>query len=177
MEINSEIKEVLKSFSIPMNDGISFLLSLYFDCKPSYIPELLEQKMNRTGIYKLDEFSKSLDWRIGLFEEQVTGFEWVIEWVNLFGSRNKDRKGTAKMAIGRMKKFFATNPEIRKDEVMNATELYLKNTDPRYITTSHYFISKGVGADKTSGLSEWIEKFRNSVQATEGRNSLSNTMQ
>ena len=61
-----------------------------------------------------------------------------------------------------MKKLFSEYPSIRKDEVIEATKLYIRNNDTRFIRQSHYFISKGSGGDKTSDLITWIDVYRNS---------------
>jgi hypothetical protein len=55
MEINPMIRETLRSFSITEEDGIAYLLSIYFDCRPSYVPTILVQKMNVTNILGLDD--------------------------------------------------------------------------------------------------------------------------
>ena len=41
-----------------------------------------------------------------------------------------------------MKKFFATYPDVRKDEVIDATVMYLQNTNRTYVRNPHYFILK-----------------------------------
>ena len=101
-----------------------------------------------------------------IFEEQTKEstltdkFAWVGKFRDLFKQANPDRWGTLSTCKERMKKFFSENPEIRVDEVMGATEMYLKNTDRRYIMKSHKFIYDGVGTSRNSTLEEWIEKFR-----------------
>ena len=60
-----------------------------------------------------------------------------------------------------MKKFFAENPEVRKEDVVNATQMYFSSlTDRQYLTSSHYFIYKGVGRDKLSALAVWVERYQ-----------------
>ena len=177
MLLNPEIKPILSSFNIPIADGYAYLLSVYYDVKPSYTPIELVEKMNRTRILSLDEQSKTLNWNIPLFEEQVTGFELVRDWIDKFGAINKDRKGTYKDVAARMKKFFVNNPSIRQDEVMGATDMYLRTvTNPTYLKTSHKFIYEGVGAEKTSALLEWVEKYKSMAVSDQGRTSFNNTM-
>ena len=177
MKINPEINTVLKTFNIPVNDGISYLLSIYYDVKPSYTPLSLIEKMNRTRILVLDEASKTLDWNVPLFEEQVTGFEWVKEWIEEFGRINKDRKGTYRNVAARMKTFFVNNPAIRQDEVIEATKMYLRTvTQPVYLKTSHKFIYEGQGAEKVSHLLEWVNRYKEMTASENGRESYNNTM-
>ena len=93
-------------------------------------------------------------------EKQKDKFNWVENFRNLFKEVNPDRWGTLSTCKERMKKFFSENPEVRVDEVINATIMYLKNTDRRYIMKSHKFIYDGAGTSRNSTLEEWIEKFR-----------------
>lgn len=180
MNINPEIKEVLQRNNIPTNMGLTVLLSIYFDCYDNSMNSpTMYSKLEIAGIVKWDNKGVPT-WGIPLFEQQEVAFDWVAEWVELFADKNKARKGSVKDATTRMKKFFAQNPDIRKEEVIQATIMYLRSIDRPYVTTSHYFISKGVGADKTSGLYEWVERLREeNKNSNEVRNngSIYNTMQ
>ena len=177
MKINESIYPILAESGIGQKDGVAFLILKYYAIKPSFIPDILEAKMNRTGIYYIDH-NNSLAWKVPIFDEQETAFDWVkIEYREMFKDANKDKAGNGNTAVRLMKKFFAENPDIRKDEVIGATEFYIKNTDPKYLRFSHYFISKGAGAEKISGLMEWVVKYREYQQREQGRTSLSNTMQ
>lgn len=178
MTINTEIREILRTFSIPVDDGLSYLISVYYDVRPSYTPLLIVEKINRTGIIVLEMPSKTIRWNIPLFNEQPTNFEWVMtDWMIMFAKANKERKGGNKECVTRMKKFFAENPDIRKDEVMGATEMYFKTvTNPSFVITSHYFITKGMGADRVSALLQWVEKYREAGSIANGRSSHNNTM-
>lgn len=174
MTVNNKVKEVLQEFNISLEDGISYLIILYYGLNPSYIPPILIKKINMTKIYEED--NGTIKWNVPLFEEQITGFEWVKEWMEGFESRNTNRKGNLKLCIARMKKFFVENPDVRKDDVMYATQMYFDNTNNyEYLTTSHYFISKGKGLEKISMLKDWVDKYRIATNQ-QGRNSSSNTM-
>jgi hypothetical protein len=41
----------------------------------------------------------------------------------------------------------------------------------------HYFIEKGIGADKTQTILTWIDKYKELQEEQEGRNTITNTMQ
>lgn len=163
MIINPKIEEVLQEFGIPREDGISYLLSIYFDVRPSYTPRLLIQRMNITNILTLDE-NKLLAWRIPLFqidETNDTKWSWVEDWMDSFKAVNKDRRGTKSSVYKYMKEFFSQNPDVRKDEVIGATNMYFKNLDnSKYCKKSHKFIYEGAGKFRVSLLEEWIEKYR-----------------
>ena len=171
MTINSDIKTVLQQFGIPTKDGIAYLLSMYYDTIPSYIPAMIEEKVKRSGIVSLDEETKLIQWYIPLFNEQFTKFDWVEkEYVSMFADVNKNRKGNVKDSISRMKLFFVENPDVRKDEILGATEMYIKTVkDFNYLTSSHYFIFKGAGPLKKSDLLTWVEIYREGVSENDGR--------
>lgn len=177
MKINESIYPILTEFGVGLKDGTAFLLLKYFDVVPSFIPEILEAKMNRTGIYHIDH-NNSLAWRIPLFEQQETAFDWVkTEYRQMFKNANPDKSGNGNTCVRLMKKFFADNPDVRKDDVIGATDFYIKNTDSKYLRFSHYFILKGSGATKISELTAWIEKYKEYQERATGRTGVSITMQ
>ena len=104
-------------------------------------------------------------------------FEWVSNFRDLFKKVNIDRWGTLTTCKERMKKFFSENPEVRIDEVMGATELYLKNTDRNFIMKSHKFIYDGFGSSKNSTLEEWIEKYREILNTNETSKDITDKIQ
>lgn len=178
MTVNSAIDDILKEFGIPLRDGIPYLLILYHGYEPSYIPDSLVQKMNRTGIYKKDEETNTLEWRLPLFEEQLTQFAWVAtEYMPLFSEVNPKRKGPLKATVSRMKKFFSSYPQYRKDDVIGATKMYINNlSSPEYIMRSDYFIKKGVGVNASESLLQWCEDYERAKEHDERRQSVTNTM-
>lgn len=172
MEINPQIKSVLQQFNIPVEDGLAYLLSIYFDCRPSYTPTLLVQRMNVTNILGIDA-NRQVIWHIPLFEkgDSEDKWLWVIEWNAEFKRINSKRKAPDKDVLTRMKAFFADNPDVRKEEVIEGTNLYFKSlSHSDYLITSHYFISKGVGRDRTSSLLGWVEKYREAISDTSSNN-------
>lgn len=176
MKINEEIIEILTRFRIYKDDAICYLLSLYYDYTPTYIPDELKQRLNITKIYEEDK--NSIKWNIPLFEGQETAFEWVkTEYCQMFKEYNSTRGGYIRESTARLKKLFAKNPEVRKNDVIEATRMYLLNTDSKYIMNPHYFISKGDGANKTETILDWIDKYKMAIEQEEGRNSIINTMQ
>ena len=173
MQINPQIRTVLTEFNIPVEDGIAYLLSIFFNCRPSYTPPLLVQRMNVTNILGIDS-NREVIWHIPLFtnKEAIDKWKWVLEWNLEFKRINSKRAAVSRDAITRMKAFFADNPDVRKEEVIEATKMYFKTlSSPDYLISSHYFISKGVGRDRTSALLGWIEKYREAISDTSANNS------
>lgn len=174
MKFNSKIIEILKECKIHVPDGMTYLLSLYHSLDCTYFPPEFKVKMNTTGIYVLEK--GTLKWVTPLTETQLTAFEWVInEYIPLFERIGKPPH--TRECVSRFKKFFAENPEVRKDDVMEATLMYIKNTEPKYVMFPHYFIQKGVGSAKTQTILDWIEKVKISQQQQKNRVSNSNILQ
>lgn len=160
MEINSEILTTLEEFKIRREDGIPYLLSLYFGYNPTYIPDDIKLKVNLSKIVEADK--AGFKWNIPLFEGQEIAFEWVkTEYVELF--RPYGKATNVREATERMKRLFAKNPDIRKEEVLGATELYLFN-ESNFARLPHYFIEKGKGGERTQDILDWIDKYRSTHQ-------------
>lgn len=177
MVINPKIQEYLKEVKVPLKDGLPYLVSLHFNCMPSYIPQELIKKVYSAGIFTYS--NNKIIWNVELFQtsEETGSYSWVkSEYVPLFKEKNSKKGGKVREATSRMKKLFQENPEIRKEDVMDATKLYLFNTDPNYIRFPHFFIYKGVGADKTWDILDWIEKAKIVKKSAKGRTSNRNTM-
>lgn len=175
MNINTKVINILDDYKIHKANAICYLISLYYGYEPDYIPDSFKMKMNTTRIYEMDK-NNSLQWNVPLFDEQKTKFEWVkSEYVALFENANQKKRGNGNDAVRRMKRFFVDNPDIRKEEILGATKMYLMNTSSDYIRLSHYFIYKGKGLEFTSDLLEWVDKYRISKQST--GTSITNRMQ
>lgn len=155
LDINPEIRQIFISKNIPVHDGIAYLLCLYYGVTPSFIPDELERRVLATNIMTKDYSDDTIKWNLSLFEEQEIGFEWVSEWMDLFKAKNPERRGVKADVLKRMKKFFVNNPSVRKDEVFQATENYLKNvSEPIYCKKSHKFIYE---IDGTSMLKDYVD--------------------
>lgn len=155
MEFNSEIKKILVKNNIKIDDGLLVLVGIYFDIGYNSFNQDVFKKLSTLGIFSKDYVSNSIVWNIPLFEEQETGFEWIGEWMDLFKQINPERRGTKADVLRRMRRFFALNPSVRKEDVFNATKRYLSGiSDPTYCKKSHKFIAE---QDGSSMLKEFIE--------------------
>lgn len=161
MVINERVIEILRGYNISKKEGIPFLLAMYYGYHPDYFPERLERGVMATGI--LDKDDTGLIWNVDLFSDiQNPGFSWVgAEYIPLFTSVGKARH--KREAITRMKKLFTDFPDVRKHEVMEATKMYLEQTEPTYVRMPHYFIQKGTGGHRTRDILDWIDQYRESV--------------
>ena len=156
LKVNSEIKGILKSKNIALHDGLLYLLGIYYGLTPSYIPLELEKRILSCNILSKEYVSGTTTWKVPLFEETITGYEWIGDWMNLFKQVNPERRGVKRDVLTRMKKFFVNNPSIRKQEVEKATRNYLNTIkNPKYCKKSHKFIYE---LDGTSMLLDYVEQ-------------------
>lgn len=165
LNFNSEIKEKFRSNRIPVHDGLGYLLFLHYGLDPSYTPKELERRVLASGIVSKNYSNDQVEWRIPLFEETESGYEWIGEWMDLFKEKNPHRRGTKSFVLSRMKKFFVNNPSVRKEDVMEATKLYLRSvSDPTYCKKSHKFIYE---QDGNSMLQEYVEMNNEKIEKTD----------
>lgn len=163
MQLNKAlVKELDNILGEKSGQGMLYLLSLYFKLKNNVFELEVMTTVNRQGYVEKDHSSGNIIFKIPLFEgEEISNnWEWIEEFRQLFNSKNKARKGSKQAVISRMKKFFSDNPDVRKEEVLGATLMYLRSVEPTYCKTAHKFIYEGKGIMKSSDLSEWVEKYK-----------------
>ncbi len=112
-------------------------------------------------------------------EDKVT--DWIDDYRLLFEQRKKGQGSKYKKETrSRMINFVKNNISYTTSEILEATKLYLRVTDPKFIQFPHYFIKKGVGNNATYNLQNWIEEYRRvkgeAEQAAALRTSNANTM-
>jgi len=164
VSINSEILAVLRKYKVNSHEAQLYLLGIYFGLDTEYIAEKTRKQVNALGIVEREYKDNSsiphtLRWKVPLFnEEKDEAFGWIDSYMELFGRLNPERKGTKSAVTARMKRFFAKHPEVRKQDVRQATEAYLKTiTDPQYLKSSHKFIYEGAGFKEVSMLEQYVE--------------------
>lgn len=176
MTINPVLKTAIKESGISVDDGLTVLLAMNFGLR---VPEELshiETQLLAAKIIVVE--GQEVKWFAPMFEGMETAFEWVVDWIKLFKTANPVKTSGVKETTTRMKKFFAQNPDIRKDEVIAATEMYIRNTEAKYLMLPTYFIFKGKGAETTYTLLNWIDRYRNYINTTATQaKALTNTMQ
>ena len=168
MEINSEVRGILKANNISPNIGLLYLLALHYQIDAEeLIPLTIKQQIYAAKIVERDySVPGTVVWNTPLFEGQETAWRWVAEWMNGFEKRNKERRGDTVACMTRMKKFFSENPEVRKGDVVAATELYFKTVkDPQFLKLSHKFIYEGQGKTQSSLLRQYVEQLQKSQTA------------
>lgn len=163
IDINPEIKEKLQEHKIrPYDNALCYLMCLYYDIKPNFIPDDLINKVLNTGILNMDYITGKITWGINFLAEDITNFEWINEYRDLFKQINSDRVGVKNQCVTRMKRFFINNPSVRKDDVIEATKNYLRQvSNPKYLKSADYFIYYD---GENSLLKEYIERLPKKVE-------------
>lgn len=154
LNFNPEVSEILTKNNISVDDGKVFLLCKYLNLNPSYFPEALDNKISSLGFYTIDYTKDKITWKIDLFGESSEGFEWVKEYISMFAKKNPQRKGTMYNVLPKIKKLLLNNPSIGSRDILEATKIYLNETDPKFIMESQYFISK----NNISKIMDYIER-------------------
>lgn len=167
MIINKSIYEQLERFNIEKNAATLYLLSIYYNVDATGIidDEIIKQ-VNFTKIVERNYSTRKITWNLSLFSEEGTvidvKWDWVIDeyrklWMDIKGSKGGDRR----TCIDKMKKFFATNPDIRKSDVMEAASYYVtsfvKGNNPMYMVEADNFIYKKQEGTTRSKLEQMLE--------------------
>lgn len=161
MTLNQELFKFLKEHKVSdIDQALCYLLSIYHELIVTF-PEQTIREVNALGIVERNYKDNSVEWHIALYDGQNTDsvWDWVNDYRKLFASKNKEREGHKKTCVQRMKKFFTEFPHVRKDDVLEATKMYLRTVEPKFVKTSERFIYDGQGAFRQSNLSVWVEKY------------------
>lgn len=173
MKINPEIEKLLNEHNISYTKGMMVLFCLYHGLPMTGDTEqFLYDTMMQINVVKIVERNygpnNRIVWNMPFYIDGDNKVESEWSWVTneyrpLFRDVAKDRAGSPSGCIKRMKSFFSTHPEVRKQDVIAAAKLYIDSiTNPKYMQSADYFIIKGKGADTTSRLEQYLEMVKDS---------------
>lgn len=182
LRINDKILDILTHYDINKDEAVTYLIALYYNYKPDYIPELLKATVARLGILNLEEKTNKISWVVPLFTDapyeewtkSPVTTEFIDKYRKMFTAKNVEKRSTVKEIMPRMLKLFKEN-KVTTNEVYGATKLYLGSTGSTYIMLPHYFIQKGSGSSITFTILAWIERYRELEQLSNGE-SITRTM-
>lgn len=176
MKINPELVKILKNNQLNISDVITYLLSLYYGYEPTYIPDGLKVKIHPLGIVKFNSKNSIYEWNIPLFENQVTGLDWVKEeYLAIFSPFDKHNK-FKRECVTRMQVLLMEHPQLHKELILEATQLYVdtclkEGRQSKYVSQPHYFIEKGKGKDKVNAILTYVDLVLEEKLKNSGRNS------
>jgi hypothetical protein len=167
MNINSEILQIIEEYNLDKTKTLLSLCSLYYDLPlDADLSRILDESMTQLNVLKVvdrDYESGAIIWNIPFFQTDKgssdSEWQWVLtEYRPLFKEISKDRAGSPTSCIKRMKAFFATHPEIRKNDILEAARMYIRATpNPQYLQSADYFILKDKGSQSKSRLEQYLE--------------------
>lgn len=178
--LNTKIYELCVKHKIDPEVAYTALFILYHEFSNKALQAAFEDTLSSLsilGIFKInysDEENK-IEWLIPLYGDSVCEDEWTwvtTEYMKLFKDLRKDAGGAPSANISKMKKFFASHPSVRKDDIIDAAKLYIQQiTDVKYLQRADYFILKG---KVESRLEEYllILKERKAVAASKKENTI-----
>ena len=188
-EFNPEVYDKLKEHGIieqiDTNEALCYLLAIYYELHVTCINERIIRQVNLTKIVERDYFviqsntTNPTKWNISLFivPEQVdNNWEWVDKEYRIkFKAISGDKAGDKNGCIAKMKQFFAANPEVRKQDVIDAAELYIApfrtaTQNAKYMQRADYFISKKEAGAKLSRLEQYLEQLKDRKKESGGSN-------
>lgn len=154
------------------DEELLYLLSLYYKLEVKSIPDEVIRSVNLLKIVDRDYEGDNIVWNIPLFKDdnqEVIADEnwgWILDYRELFAYIRSSARGDKQATINKMKRFFAANPHIRKQDVMTAANKYIEdfknsNSGLQYLQQADYFISKNALVEgkmvETSKLKMYIE--------------------
>ena len=161
---NSKIEEMLDQFGIERNEGLTYLLCIYYKVKPVCISEEIQARVGITEIFR--KKGDTIAWLIPLFVDKKfdDNWDWVVEeYCSKFQKVNEQRGMFLVESIERMKQLFVQNINLNltKQDILEAADLYLSTVDePQYCKACHYFISKGIGQNRERMILGYIDEAR-----------------
>lgn len=167
---NKKVIQIIEKYGFDVHNILIYLVSLHFNLKPSCIPDSIKIQTNITGIIKRDYNKGVVIWTMPLFNSQLQilpdsdeRWEWVnTDYRKLFRDISITKGGDKESCIKKIKQFFAENPDVRKEDILMATNRYIAQfadgtNNPVYMVKANYFISKILKGVQQSLLSEYLE--------------------
>lgn len=157
---SQEVDNLIKENGLPLQNSRIYLLCRYLGVdKIPWILEKNRRKIDSLGIF-IEEEGTAVKWNMEPVIFDDDDFAWVYDYMELFSKRNDRRTGDYVEVKERMKEFMRENPDVSKEEVMEATKLYLTDRNYKYVSASFYFI---YDKKKESKLRKYISKIRKMV--------------
>lgn len=164
-KLSKTIPKLIKEAELDPDLMLSFLIPLYYGIEN---PQTTEEYKNKAVELKLVKKSGKKYIPLLNLTDDITpsNFDWVEkEYVHLFSPIGKNTN--ANEATRRMEYLFKDNPDLTKEEILEATKMYLRSTNAKYVRLPHYFIRKGMGRNVTEDILVWVENYREAVRNRE----------
>lgn len=171
---NPAVFEKLEEFGISTEEEVGaallYLLSVFFELKCEVLPAEVVRTVNLTKIATRDYTDPEhpvTHWNIPLFmvqENLEQNWEWIADYRKLFSDVRPSAKGDLGTVVKKMKAYFAENPHVRKEDVMEAARNYIEEfrrsrSDSQYFQQADHFIRKNASrfGEAQSRLTNYLE--------------------
>lgn len=147
MTINSQIIRILEDKKFDVENCVTYLLSIYFNLRPTFIDELTVRQVGLSGIARRDYENGSVNWTVPLFKMEQGNWGWIDEYRQIFSSVKAGAGGNREQCVELMQKVFTENPVLTSKIVMDAARAYVREftvgyNDLKYLQRADYFIEK-----------------------------------
>lgn len=161
MKINPEIINIVKKETENTDEGILYLISVFFKIKYNFNEDL----MNLINSLKIFEIKNGkLKWNLPLFvERNKTDYDeeeldFIERYRNLWKNIDISKAGSRSVIIKKIEEFKKKNPDISDEDILEAAQMYIEeylanNSSTKFLTQADYFISK-YDPNKTSYTSK-----------------------
>lgn len=163
MQFNPDVIDRLRELNISKDMGLLYLLGIYHNLDVETLcSEEVIKKMNLTKIVTKDYQTNTITWNAPLFlGGETEHWTWVKDWNDRLGRIDMSKKAALPDVVKRMQKFFQEYPEYRKEDVLRATENYIKSLNqPKFLMNTARFIFDGAGFNRKSTLLAWCSKLK-----------------
>ena len=152
-EISKEVRQIFKLNGIDVDKGVLHLLAVRYGVIDHHTSKKDLEAIAALNIYAF--VPGGVNWSIPLFTGETIDFSWVAErFIPLFARCGKDKY--ASEATLRFRQLFKDNPKLTADLIIQATKDYIDDTPLRYVMHPHYFVTKGIGTQKTHTVLNWV---------------------
>lgn len=127
------------------------------------INEIINENLELGDFVLLDK-AKSLFEQDELSAKINDVSNWIEDYRKRFKGIKNNAMGDSKACIKKMQVFMKNNPKYSKEDILRATDNYIKETVPMYVKQADYFIYK-TGNDNiaVSSLGMYCERLGNKV--------------
>lgn len=146
VNFNTKLLSKLEAMKVNKNEYLTILMALHNGLHESN-PLITSAHINMLSMHKLIDYKfnegiyvlKTPLYSRGIVVEP--DFNWIVEYMDMFGKVNLERKGDKQQCINRAKKLMKDNPDITPEIILNATRFYIHRVlNPQYLKKSHKFL-------------------------------------
>lgn len=178
MEINREIKQLLKEHNENVNEALTILLVIYYKLEKGNLimNDRYITTLSNLGIIGYDFAKSEYVFKMPLFVEEedlpkeqinhILSEEFVLEYIDKFKAVNPTRRASKLSVRDRFEKLLKNFHDVTEDEIMKAVDMHIAElSSPNYLKQADYFIWK---QNEGFNIMRYIEEIRKGPQKQQG---------